>query len=234
MDSIVSGGVRLEFGGGHNVRLSRARGTSSLAAPPVVSKDFVVIPALALPGRAQQVQSLTQTVARWGRVGIHAASGYGKTALLRHVAGLLASGQPPGSVVYLRAGGSHLDDLRQRLFRAIYRPPKPVRLTRQDPTALLSRARSVVVLDDLTLDPDSLSLLQDAIPGCVLIAASDHELTGLRGRSIGLPGLDWEAGLDVVHQWLGRPPDWATAASLHERVDGQPLALRLAARTDRT
>src|SRR5207342_2542732 len=102
VDSIVSGGLRLQLGGGHGARLSRQRVTVPVNPPPAVEPHFLSVPAATLGGRDEQIQAATEAVATGGRLGFHAPPGFGKSTLLRHLASLLAAGQPTGSVVYLR------------------------------------------------------------------------------------------------------------------------------------
>jgi hypothetical protein len=231
VDSIVSGGLRLQLGGGHGARLSRQRVTVPVNPPPAVEPHFLSVPAATLGGRDEQIQAATEAVATGGRLGFHAPPGFGKSTLLRHLASLLAAGQPTGSVVYLRAGDGRVEDLLQRLFRALYRPAEPVRPTRRELLALLARAESVVLLDDLALGPPALDALLSALPGCTAIVAADWVLPGLGGRWMELPGLDRETALDLLSSTSARPLDRIgldAAERLIDRVDGQPLAIRLA------
>jgi hypothetical protein len=231
VDSIVSGGLRLQLGGGHGARLSRQRVTVPVNPPPAVEPHFVAVPAFTLDGRDEQIEAATTVVATGGRLGFHAPPGYGKTTLMRHLAALLAVGQPSGSVVYLRAGDGRVEDLLQRLFRALYRPAEPVRPTRRELLSLLGRAQSVVLLDDVALGPPAIEVLLRAIPECTVIVTAEWVLPGLGGRWLSLRGLDPDTGVELLTSTSGLPierigPD--TAERLVSRVDGQPLAIRLA------
>jgi ASPM-SPD-2-Hydin domain-containing protein len=231
VDSIVAGGLRLDIGGGQGARVARQRTPVVVPPAPVASQHFVTISALELPGREDQVEAAMRAVGRWHPLGVHAPPGFGKSSLLRQLAGLLASGQPPGAVVRLRVGDTRVEDLLQRVFQAIYRPTELVRPSGEELVRLLGRAESVVLLDDVTLGSEQLDELLEALSSCAVVLAAERPITSEQCTWLELPGLDDDAALDLVTLELGEVPledQHEAIARLSRAVGGQPLALRLA------
>jgi hypothetical protein len=229
MRDIVTGDLRISIARGRGARIEPhatphppdfrgRRHFPPVAGPGVLlGRDREVAAALAAaPGRP---------------VEFHAPSGFGRSTLLREVAARLSerSGVP---VCYLHVGGDGPDDLRQRLVDVLYAPSVPVRPLGRQRAELLSRARAVFLLDDVSLGTRALWEVLDDLPQGTVIMSSDRPLLGRRGRSVPLTGLPAGTAREVLCHYLGRgltPAERADAEVLCRLVGGQPARLRQAA-----
>jgi CARDB len=227
VDSIVYGNLRIELLTEHGGRIQRATARTRPPSVRIRPHPIPARPSGALDGRDEAVAAAHGAAA--GRpVGFHAGCGYGKTTLLRQ----LAARSDGGEARYLRVAGQHLDDLLQQLVDELYLADGPFKPTPGQRIQLLAQARTLVLLDDVTLGPGELRELLDALPGCGVVLSSDRPLLGRLGSSIPLPGLVDAAALDLLRRDLGREltsEERADAVRLSGIVDGQPLHLRQAA-----
>jgi hypothetical protein len=230
VDSIVYGNLRIEILAEHGGRIQR---TTLKAKPPTIQprpRSFVLSGPARLQSRGAEVAA-AQAVNPGEAMEFHAACGFGKSTLLRHLAAQ-ADAEGQTAVVYLRVGGQHRDDLLQRIVDALYTANRPFKPTPEQRAQLLAQAQALLLLDDVTLGPSQLRGILDVLPGCTIVLGSDRPLLGRRGRSIPLTGLPNDAALEVLRQDLGRDltgPERTAAERLCELVDGQPLHLRQAA-----
>jgi len=230
VDSIVYGNLRIEILAEHGGRIQR---TALQAKPPAIHarpRSFVPDGPVRLQGRDAEVAT-AQAVSAGEAIEFHAACGFGKSTLLRHLAAQ-SGAEETSAVVYLRVGGQRRDDLLQRLVDALYTADPPFKPTPEQRAQLLAQARALVLLDDVTLGPSQLREVLDALPACSIVLGSDRPVLGRRGRSVPLTGLPGAVALDLLRRDLGRDftaPERADAERLCELVDGQPLHLRQAA-----
>lgn len=156
--------------------------------------------------------------------------GYGKTALLRHLAYALPP--LPGGVVFLRQDAQLLDDLLQSLYDAFYEYDVPTKPTPTQRALALQNIRALVLIDDLDLRREDIEALLNAAPGCAFVlAARQHRLMG-EGRVVPLRGLPDPAALALLEQGLERPlraEEQAVAQALCAQVECRPLAILRAA-----
>ncbi|HZD01468.1 MAG TPA: hypothetical protein VFA46_15125 [Actinomycetes bacterium] len=229
MDSIVYGNLRIELLAEHGGKIQR---TTLQAKPPAIhARPRSLVPSgpARLAGRDAEVAT-AQAVSAGEAIEFHAACGYGKSTLLRHLAAR-AGAEQTAAVVYLHVGGQRGDDLLQRLVDALYTADRPFKPTPEQRAQLLAGARALVLLDDVALGPAQLREVLDALPGCAVVVGSDRPVLG-RGRSIALPGLPDDVALALLRRDLGREltgPERADAERLCQLVGGQPLHLRQAA-----
>ncbi len=229
MDAIVYGDLRVDLQGEHGGRIQhdgRLR-TAAIGAGPHLS---TVVASGQIVGRDAEV-AIGETVAAGHPIEFHAPCGYGKSTLLRHLAGRLAS-RASVPVVYLRVGGMAADDLRQGIVAALYTADIPFKPTREQSAQLLAQARAVILLDDVSVGPSKTREIVDELPHCAIIIGCDRPLLGRRGRSVTLAGLPTAAALELLRADLGRDltaSEDVDAQRLCEVVDGQPLHVRQAA-----
>ncbi len=187
---------------------------------------------LPVPGREQQVADALRAIEQGRPVEFHAGCGYGKTALLQHVAANAAERHPAFSCVYLRADGDRVEDLLQELVTEVYRSEQPVKLTPAECGQLLRQVSLVVAVDDAPADPAQVGYLLDVLPGCRFVLGCDTRIAVRGGSSHDLPGLPADAALALLAADLGRAltsHELPVARNLAAAVGGQPLHLKQAA-----
>jgi hypothetical protein len=233
MNSIMYGNFRIEVLTGTGARLERI---SLQRVSPQLASDQTATMAgrepLLLIGRDEELGRVRLAVQAGKPIELVAPCGFGKTELLRQLAGTLGGEDTTRPWVYLRPGKERLDDTLQRLFDASYTSPEPFKPTPDQRVQLLGQVTSVVLLDDLTLEPDAVGSLVRSLPGCSLILAATRPLLGRHGTSVTLAGLDDRAAAELVARDLGRPltaAEEVAVRDLAEAVQGQPLHLHQAA-----
>ena len=187
---------------------------------------------LPVPGREQQVADALRAIEQGRPVEFHAGCGYGKTALLQHIAASAAERHRAFSCVYLRAGGDRVEDMLQELVTELYRSEQPVKLTPAECGQLLRQTSLVVAVDDAPTDPAQVGYLLDVLPGCRFILGCDTRIAVRGGSSHDLPGLPAGAALSLLAADLGRAltsQELPVARNLAAAVGGQPLHLKQAA-----
>ena len=192
-----------------------------------------VDPPPALLGRDQELDQIRQAVLQLGPIQFYASCGFGVTTLLRYV----AAGRPGVSVsapyLYLRVGDGPLPDVLHQLVSAAFASEGTIRPTLSLSAQLLATLQAVVVLDDVRSDPEVISYLVTAMPGCsVVVGAARHLLKDGSAPSHRLSGLPEDAGLALLARDLARPVntnELPAARRLWSAVEGQPLHLRQAA-----
>jgi hypothetical protein len=226
VDSIVYGNLRIEFHSQHGGRVQRITAWTGPPAMRERPRPAAGGPGGELYGRAGEVAA-ARGAATGAPVGFHGGCGAGKTTLLRHLAVRFT-----GTTVYLRVAGQRLDDVLQGLMEELFVSDQPFKPTPQQRAQVLERARALVLLDDVSFGPGELRDLLDALPGCVVVVASEQPVLGQLGRSVHLAGLADDAALDLLADSLGRDltgAEQADALRLRGIVDGHPLHLRQAA-----
>src|SRR6266545_1144858 len=186
-----------------------------------------------LVGRGELLDRLAGLARPGWAVELRAACGFGKSSLLAALAARLAA-STAAPAVHLRVGAVPPDDVLDQLVGALFTADQPVRPTPQQRAGLLGNVRAVVVLDDVTLEPQQLAEIASALPQCLVLIGSDSDQPVLDagGVSVALPGLAEPAALQLLARDLGRPLDQGEAddaAWLCAAVRGQPLRLRQAA-----
>jgi hypothetical protein len=232
MNSILYGNFRIELltnVGGKLQRISLQAATSQLAARQPATAAGGEVPSFL--GREEELRRLRLAVQAGDPIELVGPCGFGKTTLLRQLAST-ASQEMARPSVYLRLGKERLDDTLQRLFDASYTSPQPFKPTPEQRAQLLGQVSSVVLLDDLTLEPNAVGQLVASLPGCSLILASTQPLLGRHGTSVTISGLTDRAAEQLIADDLGRPLTAAEAAAVGDlaaAVVGQPLRLHQAA-----
>lgn len=193
------------------------------AAPPATDAPLV--------GRGELLDRLAGLAHPGWAVELRAACGFGKSSLVAALAARLAA-STAAPAVHLRVGALPPDDILDQLVGALFTADQPVRPTPQQRTGLLGNVRAVVVLDDVTLEPQQLAEVAAALPQCLVLLGSERPVLDAGGVSVALPGLAELAGLQLLARDLGRPlgqGEADAAAGLCAAVRGQPLRLRQAA-----
>lgn len=185
-----------------------------------------------LLGRDEQLGTARAAIRAHRAIEFSATCGYGKSALLNHLAVAMVNDGVVSSSVYVQAGSSSLEDLLQRLVRELYIADKPFKPTPDQCAQLLGQVQGLIVLDDVELPLRQIEDLLRIVPGCRLALSSRQPVLGRHGISLMLPGLLDEAALALISFSLGRSltsDELPAAQQLTEAVDGQPLHLRQAA-----
>jgi tetratricopeptide (TPR) repeat protein len=229
VDTIVYGDLRIGLSPHHGGQIQHRK---LQVTPTIRARPRQSVPAepATLLGRDAEV-AIAEAVIAGQPVEFHAVCGFGKSTLLRYLAGKLAA-HTTVPVVYLRVASDQADDLRQRLVEALYTTDTPFKATPEQRTQLLTQARAVILLDDLSVRPSTVKEILDDLPHCRVIIGGVLPVLGRRGRSVPLTGLPTTAAIDLLRSDLGRDltgPEFKDAERLCEVVDGQPLHVRQAA-----
>lgn len=230
MDSIRYGNLRIDLIAGLGGRVELLR--PGAAAPWLAPAQPAIVGVEPLDGRDLQMSQALAAAAGRQPMEIVAPCGYGKTALLRHVAARLG-----GPAVYLTAGDDGPADLLHRLVGAAWTVKEPVKLSPGDCLNLLRRSGTVAVLDELTGGTERVVDVLNALSGCGVVIASDVPRLQRPGRSVVLSGLTDVAAATLLRRDLGRPITASEAPVVRQlvaAVHGRPLALRQAAALVRT
>jgi hypothetical protein len=231
MAEMLYGNFRIEL----DANLGNQVDRTMPASPAAFTRRWLspVDPPPALLGRDQELDQIRQAVLQLGPIQLYASCGFGVTTLLRYV----AAGRPGVSVsasyLYLRVGDDPLPDVLHRLVSAAFASEGTIRPTPSLSAQLLATLQAVVVLDDVRSDPEVISYLVTAMPGCsVVVGAARHLLKDGSVPSHRLSGLPEDAGLALLARDLARPVntnELPAARRLWSAVEGQPLHLRQAA-----
>ena len=160
-------------------------------------------------------------------VELHARPGFGKTALLRFLAGRPQPELYPDGVVYIgpdSLGGPA--DLIEALAAELVAGDPTWRPDDPELWELLESRRALVLLDEPPLTPEALDQLRGRVPHCTVVVASSstREVTG----AVELAGLPTEAGVRLLEQQLGSStigPERDAAVTICNAFAGHPLAL---------
>ncbi|MGM1065250.1 hypothetical protein [Saccharothrix sp. Mg75] len=223
----VEGDVGTVVIGDHDVLCDR-RGTTTSPTRPPTARRRTPPPSLlwatrdAPLGREAELRAVHDHLDARRHVQVHGPPGCGKSLLLRHV----SRDRPTGDgVICLSANGKTVDDLVQDVFEACYEAPVPYRPSPAHLRRLLGPVRALLVLDDLSDDPEDIEFVLDAVPGCTVLAGSVERTLWAAGRAVRLGELSEDAGTALVRRVLGREP---TAAELWRvrAARGSPPALQ--------
>jgi DNA-binding winged helix-turn-helix (wHTH) protein/tetratricopeptide (TPR) repeat protein len=206
--------LRLALGDRELVKTVPRRGYQLVAE--VESDPGVQKPTGALLGRERELAQLQELLSSSGAVWVHGAPGVGRTALLQ------AAG--PGLEVRVEGG------LWPSMARALelHRDGDP----RAAGHALAARGPILVLLDDLHLDPEGPRLLASwrKLAPAVRWVITTRDRAQCGGDPVlALGGLYAAAGAALLVQRSGVALEPAELTELVERLDGNPLALVLAA-----
>jgi hypothetical protein len=231
MTSILYGNLCVEILDDLGARLDRlsVRGRPSLIRRPFRPQEKSTVPLL---GRDEPISEAYAAVGSQGSIEFTATCGYGKSALLRHIATNAVYDGLARSSVYLLAGSDGLHDLLQRIVAELFTSDPPVKPTPEQCAELLGQVRAMIVLDDVMLDPGQIDYLLRVLPGCSLLLGTLRPVLGRHGTSRILAGLPSHAAVELITSELGRQltgGELAAVEHLAVAVDGQPLHLRQAA-----
>lgn len=232
MGKLLYGNLQVEIVGDHGARIDRLSlrpaPLSLVPRPPAPQSAHTVMPL----GRDKQIDDVYDAVRTERPLEFAAPCGYGKSTLLKYVAACSVRERVVRSSVYLQVGFDGLEDVLQRLVAELYTFDPPVKPTPDQCAQLLSQARMMVVLDDVTLDPGRAAYLLRVLSGCSLLLGSRRPVLGRHGTSQILGGLPGNAAIGLIARELGRQlkaDELAAVKRLIDAVDGQPLHLRQSA-----
>ena len=231
MSAILYGNLSIEIVSDRGARIERIAHRPP-AAQLLRPRRIEPLPKPPIRGREQELAGALAAIRAGHAIGFHAACGYGKTILLRHIAAAASRqhGAPP--CVCVRADQDRFWDLLQQIVAALFRSDRPVKPTPEECASLLAQMSAVVAIDDVTAGPDQVSRLLEILSGCSVVITSSRPVLGQLGQSQDLAGLPADTALAVFTDHLGRPltmqevPD---ARRLVAAVGGQPLHLIQAA-----
>ncbi|MET8546387.1 ATP-binding protein, partial [Kitasatospora sp. NPDC004799] len=224
--------------GSHNLLVDAQHGSSvtllmqGQRPEPVRRERTVLLPRRQQEplGRAAQLAALAEGVRTSGLVQLYGPPGSGTSMLLRHAARRLAPG--PDGTLYLDAANRDVADLAQDVFEACY-DAAGYAPSNTDLRRLMDGVHLLVYVDNAELTREQvLALAETAADATFVFAAHRRSLLGEDGTVIELPGLDYEAGAELLVRELGRPlapGETDTARALWQAAQGRPLHLLRAA-----
>jgi hypothetical protein len=231
MRSILVGDLQISLDDADGARVERAvprPSADALLRPRFRPPRAVELPA----GRAAEMERALSGLRSGDPVEFHAPCGFGKSTLLRCIAAR-AEAELGVPAAYLQVSiGEDAGDILQRLVWKLFTPEQPAKLTAEECAHLLRRARTVVVLDDVSFGPQDAARLIRLLSGCGVVLGGTRPVIGRHGTSWRLPGLSDAVAIDMVGDVLGRTPtgdERAAVIRLAEAVEGRPLHLRQAA-----
>jgi hypothetical protein len=223
-ESIVVGGLVYEASGTGS-RLRRARDPS----PPqtrTAPAARLPLPFTELVDRESELELLRAPPPRV--IELNARPGFGKTSILRFLAGQPQPELYPDGVVYL--GPDSLQgpaDLTEGLAAALVAGDPTWRPDDPELWRLLEGQRALLLLDEPPLTPEEVQALGARVPLCTVIVASS-EFSGDSSRLLELTGLPTEAAVRLLELRLGRSTTGAerdAAVRICGAFAGHPLAL---------
>jgi len=167
--------------------------------------------------RKEEVELIKSAFASATPISLFGESGMGKTSLLRNAAFLPEAEQFQDGIVYIPARAVEVHDLLQKLFDAFFDCTVEQKATEAEIRNGLKDVRALVILDDLTVPREDVSILLDAMPQSLFVLASAERALWGEGQPMGLDGLPEEEALQLFQRELGR--------SLSE--DEKPTALQI-------
>ncbi|HUG31286.1 MAG TPA: choice-of-anchor D domain-containing protein [Acidimicrobiia bacterium] len=165
---------------------------------------------------------------------IHAADGWGKTTVLKHLARHSSLERSRDGIGVISGWGRPFEDIEGDLFDAFFESALPQLSLKATPAQIRASMRdveAVILVDDLDVDRRHLERLLDDAPGCRFVLTSTRQ-TLLDGDTVALGGLDAETGLALFSNRLGRalgPEESRVVVEYVASAGGQPLAIVWAA-----
>lgn len=164
---------------------------------------------------------------------LYSEEGFGKTALMQHIAHQENfTNQFTDGVVYLPVGKQPAADLLQSLYDEFYEASLPFKPSYAQARQALRDKQSLVILDGLKLDKEEGEWLLNALPNCTFILVSLTRIYWQQGEAITLEGLPFPESIALIQIELGRAlseAEQASARALWTAFSGNPLQLRRAA-----
>jgi len=231
LNQLAVGSLLLELGRPEGAVVSAAR-EAALPRPLPASARVLPEPIDDLLDRKAETRQLISLLRAGRLVELSGGAGFGKTALLRHLAHHVFTQSFPDGVVYLAGRGRSQADLLQALFAALHEPALGFRATEAQIARALQSRQALVLLDDVAVDEAAAGALLDAAPGCsFVVTATDRQLWG-ENRALPLLGLQNAVAVKLLEREWGQPiAEEARQAALllGYFLQGQPLRLRQAA-----
>jgi hypothetical protein len=184
-----------------------------------------------LAGRESELGAIGTWLASGRRVQVFGPPGIGKSALLRRFAAeQIAAGRP---VLHLNAADRMMEDLLQEIFQACYELPdgRPCEGYKPEPSTLrqlLGALQVTLIVDDLQVSSDELSVLLEAVPGCRLLTAAVDRIDRPEARPLRLDGLHEHHAFDLLAREVGHYPTGAEADAARQlitAVQGHPRTI---------
>lgn len=161
---------------------------------------------------------------------LYAEQGFGKTALMQHIAHQDDfTEQFTDGVVYLPVGKQPAADLLQSLYDEFYEASPPFKPSYAQVRQALRDKQSLIILNGLNLDKEDGEWLLNALPSCTFVLVSLTRIYWQQGEVIALEGLPLPESIALMQIELGRAlseTEQAAAKALWTALLGNPLQLR--------
>jgi len=154
--------------------------------------------------RKNEIELAKAAILASASVTLFGESGIGKTSLLRNIAFLPEAGQFQDGIAYVPAREVACDDLLQKIFDVFFTSAVEQKATDAEIRNGLKDIRALVILDDLTVSREDVTVLLDAMPQSLVVLASEERALWGEGQPIGLDGLPEEESLQLFQRELGR------------------------------
>jgi len=213
-------------------------GVLNVAAPPMVRPRPCPLsvkprPFHALLDRQTVLPVLRSTLEQVLPVELFAKAGFGKTALMRHLAhdAQLTACFADG-VVYLSVHRQAAEDVLQSIYDIFYEANPSFKPSYGQLQQSLKDKQALLILDGLMLNKEEMDPLLDALPSCGVVLVSLERIYWQDGAAIALEGLPLPESITLLQKELGRALtdiEQPAARALWSALAGNPLQLRRAA-----
>ena len=213
-------------------------GVLNVAAPPTITPRTLPLnvkprPFHQLLDRERVLPEMRQALQQDLPVELFAEAGFGKTALIRHLAhdrDLIE--QFPAGVVYLPVHQQPIDDVLQSLYDTFYDVSAPFKPSYGQAQQALKDQQALIILNGLSWTTLEMERLLGAIPSGTFVLISTTRLYWQEVAAIALKGLPLPETTTLIQNELGRSlseSEAAAAKHLWQALDGNPLQIRRAA-----
>lgn len=190
----------------------------------------ILRPAPAFPGfigRDHDIAAIRASLQGRRSVEVIGPSGIGKTALLRVISNAARPDPTPDGVIAVppRLG---VPETLNYLFDACYEGTRRMVPRREELTSALADLRLLVVLDDPSLDRESLDQLRLALPASLLLTSAHEQRIYRDVDGVALAGMSPDEGVALIETYVGRSlteRERSVGVRVNEVLSGTPLEL---------
>jgi hypothetical protein len=210
IDGNVSGQIAI---GSYILQVGDVNGGVVNIAPPAAQAGFeprtrpISLRPRPFPGlldRTQETEIIKAAIAAAKPITVFGENGIGKTSLLRQITHLTELKEFADGVFYLLLHNEEIEDLLQTIFDAFLVSSNAQKPTDGQLRNDLKEIHALIILDDISLKREDVSILLDAMPQSLFILASLERSLWGEGQAVPLDGLPEAEALQLFERELGR------------------------------
>lgn len=231
--SDVSGGqvaigdrvVQIDAHGAAHVVINEGTAVTITRRPSPVMRPAPPFPDMV--GRAQELASISASLQQGRSVEVVGPSGIGKTALLRAASNARLPESTHDGVIAVPAQIGVPESLNY-VFDACYEGTRRMVPRREELASALAELHLLVVIDDPSLDRESLDQLRLSLPGSLLLLSAHEQRIYRDVDALVLPGLPDQDGVALIEAYVGRTlteRERSVGVRVCEVLHGTPLEL---------